>query len=276
MRIAALDVGGTRLKSALLTVASDGTVDVARRRNPQSVAGMTGDEVATSAREVVTALANGTSVDAVGIAVPGVVDGGRVTSLPGKFPGLVGMDLPHAIGDDRPGVVTNDAVAHAVGEVRAGAGRGHDRVVVMTIGTGVGVCAIEAGRPLGRGAMGGGILGGQIPIGAGEGASADPDTSGRGGTIEALVRARRIEQVGLDRYRQDLAHAIVALVHAHAPTRVVVGGGPVAAGVPVLEGIDELVAPQLWDGLTVDVVPAELGDDAALVGLAHLAAEGAT
>ena len=43
----------------------------------------------------------------------------------------------------------NDANAAAIGEWRAGAGRGVDDLVMLTLGTGLGGGVIAGGRPLG-------------------------------------------------------------------------------------------------------------------------------
>lgn len=290
--IVALDLGGTRLKAGLVRA---GTAEVLAR-DVRPSAGLDVDGTLSLLRETVHGLAP-EGASGIGLAVPGSVEGTTITSLPGKFPGIEGRDLRDALGLDVPMVVVNDAVAYAIGEARHGSGRGAGRVVVVTIGTGVGVCVIEDGLPLGAGTHGGGVLGGQIPIG-------DPgrgpvDTSGRRGTIEARCGVAALlsyaAEAGAERadpaavytaaregvagavaatetYRGWLARAIVALAHAHAPEVLVLGGGPVDPEAPWLEGLDELVGPRLWRGYAPRLRTATLGDDAALVGLGDLAA----
>jgi len=291
--IAAFDVGGTRMKGGLV---NDGRVVPLPAQPTEGLDGPTVVElVTTTVREVVRAH----RVDAVGLATPGIVDDGRVVVLPGKFPGLVGLDLAGAVARDAqvPVRLVNDAIAAGVGEATAGAGAGHHRVVVMTIGTGVGVAVVEEGQPVGDGPWGGGLMGGQIPI-----ASPDEgprDTNGRRGTIEALCAAERLMDAArasgcdaadlltlLDRwtggeeaarqavasYRRSLEQALVALVHAHTSSVIVVGGGPVSTSSGwLLDGMTETVGRRLWEGQRCSVVPAALGDAAALVGLAALA-----
>jgi len=58
----------------------------------------------------------------------------------------------------------NDAAAAAVGEYACGAGRGSAGLLVVTLGTGVGVAALAGGRPF-RGADGGHPEAGHIPVG---------------------------------------------------------------------------------------------------------------
>jgi predicted NBD/HSP70 family sugar kinase len=168
----------------------------------------------------------------------------------------------------------------------------------MTVGTGIGTAVVEDGRPLTRGRVGGGVLGGQIPIAPPDPAPDAPrDTSGRTGTIEALCAARRIvdyanaaggtyaatpdvyagfrrgepaARAGIARYRGALLRGIVALAHAHAPDVIVVGGGPMVEGNPITDGLEEELESNLWSGYEADVRLAVLGDAAALAGLTRL------
>ena len=287
-RVVACDVGGTRLKTAVVDDGSVGSVATT------ATAGLDGPAVVALLLDAVRQAVDGDGLDGVGVAVPGIVDAGRVLALPGKFDGLVGTDLATLVRRTVgvPTVVVNDAVAAGIGEAVAGAGAGHGRVVVMTIGTGVGVSVAEDGRPLGSGPWGGGLLGGQIPIG-------DPDrgptdTSGRRGTIEAMCAAgrltddaagftavpdllaawRRGEAAAVDvvtSYRRSLEQALVALAQAHAPSALIVGGGPVSRDAGwLLDGMTEAVRARLWQGHELVVVPAALGDGAALAGVASL------
>lgn len=293
MTTLAFDVGGTRLKAA---VVSDGRIGPVTTRVTE---GLDADAVVALLRATGAELASGRDVDAIGIAVPGIVDDGRVVALPGKFDGLVGRDLAGEVGaaPGAPTTVVNDAIAAGVGEATSGAGAGHRRVVTMTIGTGVGTAAVEDGVPLGSGPWGGGLMGGQIPISDDE--HGPTDTNGRRGTIEARCAAVRLldearaagcragdlvellarwragdsaARAAVDSYRHWLQRAVVALAQAHAPTVVVVGGGPVSTDAGwLIDGMTEEVRAGLWPGQQLVVVPAALGDAAALVGVAALA-----
>lgn len=228
------DLGGTRLKAGLA---------------PQDVVAVEhGGDWAGAVRAAVQR----TGADEVALAVPGIVDRGRVVALPGKLPGLEGADLEQVLGV-RVGVLLNDALAYGIGEATAGAGAGHDRVVVVTLGTGVGVAVLQDGAPLGRGPFGGGLLGGQLPLGAGT------------ATFESACRAAALERDGLQDYRASLVRGLTALCLAHAPDCVVVGGG--GARSDLLDGVQEAVTAGLWPGQSVQVRLGRLGDAAALVGL---------
>lgn len=282
----AIDLGGTRVKAAVLADRTPGAVVVVDHGG----AGL--EEALLCVAQLVEQLAP-QGCARVAMCVPGLVDDdGRVVALPGKLDGAVGADLVGWLERHTGGraVVVNDAIAYGIGEAADEPGR----TVVMTIGTGVGTAVLEAGRPLGRGPLGGGQLSGQLPLTA----DGPRDTSGRAGTVEAWCRASRITdevraagcdvddvpsayaaaaagdplaQQGFAAYRGWLARGIAALCLAHAPDTVIVGGGPVRPDGLLLDGLAELVDPLLWSGQEVVVRAARHGDAAALVGLAVLA-----
>lgn len=290
MTVLAFDLGGTRLKTAAFDGATPDAVDA------RDVSGSIDDVLAALEAAGREAL-GGRVPTAVGLAVPGLVHDGVVVSLPGKHPGIEGCDLvgflTRAFG--ARAVVLNDAIAYGIGEATVGAGRGCARAVVVTLGTGVGVTVIEHGRPLGSGPLGGGLMGGFIPIADEPGGFRD--TNGGTGTIEALCRADRLvyecagvhtsvhevyaahargdeaARAGVARYRRNLARALAALASAHAPDVIVLGGGPVAPGNPILPGLADEVNAQLFGTYRVGVAAAGLGDAAALAGLGRVLVE---
>ncbi|MFT5221716.1 MAG: glucokinase [Glaciecola sp.] len=294
MRVLAFDLGGTRLKAGIV----DRAGHVLNVVEPVPVAGL---DAVTALAEVERLgrmlLAESGGVDAIGLGVPGLVTDGRVHSLPGKFPGITDLDLGADLTEwfGAPATVVNDAIAYGAGEVTAGAGRGAPRVAVITIGTGVGCAVFENGQSITEGLHGGGILGGHLPVG-------DPigprDTAGQRGSFEARCRADRIVDeareagaqvvdvpgvyaavaagdraaiAGMDAYRGWFARGLVAIIHAFTPDVIVVGGGPMVAGSPVLDGVADRVRELVWPDLSVDVRRAEGGDDASLIGVAWLA-----
>lgn len=264
MTTLAVDLGGTRLKAAVLL---DGGVS---------------DDVTVVAHEgrwlaALRSTVQAAGADEVALCVPGIVDRGRVVALPGKLAGIEGVDLVEALGVRMP-VLVNDAIAYGIGEATCGAGRGFSRVVVVTLGTGVGVAVLESGAPLGSGPFGGGLLGGQLLLGA----DATIETRCRASAVvasvpgsadaeEAYTRLAAADPAavqGFSKYRADLVRALTALTLAHAPDCVVVGGG--AAQPRLLDGVGAGVRAGLWPGQSVVVRLAEIGDAAALHGLASL------
>lgn len=306
-RALAFDLGGTRLKAGVVEA---GTGEVLHEAEPVETPS-TWAEAMVQVEAVAAGLRRaGDGGASVGLALPGVIDGGRLVSLPGKLDGAEGADVAGWLAGAVAGpggqvVVVNDAIAAGVGEATVGAGSGARRTVVVTLGTGVGVCVVEDGRPLGGGPFGGGILGGQLPVGDAEPGLAEAagwlDTAGRTGTIEARCRAQALvaqaelrggewtdarsvacaaaagDMRALDAiagYCADVARGLAALAHAHAPERIVVGGGVAGAGSLVLRGLEAAVNDHLAFGLRVGVLGAVLGSGAALSGLGVLLGEG--
>ena len=101
---------------------------------------------------------------AVGFGVPGPLDlrgrGRRMVNLPfDDFPLRDHMAERFGL----PIGLDNDANAAAIGEWRAGAGRGVDDLVMLTLGTGLGGGVISGGRPF-RGLRGAGVELGHVVI----------------------------------------------------------------------------------------------------------------
>lgn len=276
MTVVAVDLGGTRLKAQRVS-----------EQEPVPTEVFTLEHAGDWRNGIAKVRAEFHDLEQMALCVPGVVEDRRVVALPGKLPGIEGVDLAEEF--DVPLLVTNDAIAYGVGEALHGAGRGHDRVLSVTLGTGVGVAVVEDGIPLGRGPLGGGILGGQIPLPVGAGTAVD--TSGRPNTFEAHCRAASLlaavqaagdlseaydllarrdpdAERAFARFRARLIEGLTALALAHAPSAIVVGGGAAQPG--LLDGVESALSAGLWPGQQVAVKPAELGDAAALAGLGSL------
>ncbi|ALX66137.1 ROK family protein [Microbacterium sp. XT11] len=157
-----IDFGGTEIK---LAVIADGRV-IASESIP--VAGTTDDLAAAAVAARTLVDSTGRAADAVGIAVPGVVDPstGRMLHANAKYDHLRDRDLSswsHA----QFGVtaaVENDARAALVGETSSGCASGERDAVLVTLGTGIGTAAMMDGVAL-RGRTGhAGILGGHVTV----------------------------------------------------------------------------------------------------------------
>jgi glucokinase len=145
-----VDVGGTTVAAGV--VDEQGSVlATAQRDTPFDDPRRTEDVIV----EVVSELAAAHDVEAVGVGAAGFVDAERSTVL--FAPNLAWRDEPLRAGIEGrcglPVVIENDANAAAWGEVRFGAGRGEDFVVVLTVGTGIGGGIVLGGRLL-RGRFG--------------------------------------------------------------------------------------------------------------------------
>ena len=287
LRAIGVDVGGTKVLAAVVT--PDGEIeDRVERPTPVSSA----EQLLAELDGSVEALRRRREVAALGFGIPSLIDrrGGRVLAS-------VNLPLSHLDFRDRmakrhglPVEIDNDANAAAIGEWRAGAARGSDNVVMLTLGTGVGGGLILDGRPY-RGATGAGAELGHVVVDV-DGA---PCPCGGHGHLEAVASGRAADGVaqrlygpGSDAYdlvrraRGGESEAVAAVakighylgaavggfVNAFEPELVVIGGGFGRAEdlllAPVREAAASEALPELRDRLRI--VPAELGADAGVVG----------
>lgn len=147
-----IDVGGTKAAAGL--VGDDLEVLATTKRPTHGVDTDGLLDLLVEEVEELRAAADG-EVVAVGLGIPGLLDrDGRVwkaPNLPLEPGAALGAELARRTG--LPVASDNDANCAAIAEHAAGAGRGHDDLVLLTVGTGVGGGVVVAGEPL-RGAHG--------------------------------------------------------------------------------------------------------------------------
>jgi glucokinase len=302
-----IDVGGTKI--AALRVTPDGEI-VARETIPTPA-----DDMAATLRAMVEAgrAVVDASTRAVGVGAAGLVESARGVLT--FSPNLVWRDVE--IGEfvhqglGLPTLTDNDANVAAWGEYRFGAGRGHDHMLLVTVGTGIGGGIVTGGR-LFRGAHGfaaeighiivepGGPLCGcgnrgcweQVASGhaisrAGRDAArqyphsainriagGDPAMVGGPVVTRAALEGDEIARGILAEVGRRLGEGIAGLANVLDPGVVVVGGGAIEAG-------DLLLSPARTSFLAsveapdsrpiVPILAAALGNDAGAVGAASLA-----
>lgn len=146
--IVAFDIGGSRIRAG--RSAAPGAVDLLGAwPNPR-------DDFAALAAVMAGAIAQaGPGVRGAALSLAGVVDPATGRAKVANIPCLDGRDVAGELGAalDLPVVVANDADCFALAEARTGAGRGHDNVFGVILGTGVGGGLAIGGR-LVRGAGG--------------------------------------------------------------------------------------------------------------------------
>ncbi|MDK2889693.1 MAG: glucokinase [Methanoculleus sp.] len=148
--VIAVDLGGTNLRAALAD--SDATL-LAHDAVPTPTAGPSGEVItaAIAARvEALLASPQGREAAAIGVASAGPLDLGRgwVVGSPNiAFP-VVEIVEPLRERFGLPVALINDARAGVLGERWAGAARGSDNVVYVTLSTGIGGGAVVNGRLL--------------------------------------------------------------------------------------------------------------------------------
>lgn len=274
-----LDMGGTAVRAGL--VHPDGTVR-AFARHPLPAGG---DARRTALVDLARRYAD--EVRAVGLAVAGLVEGGRLVMSANV--GIGGVDLRRELADatGRPVEVVNDAQAAAVAEVRTGSTPRAGLVLVVTVGTGIGGALVLDGA-LVRGRGFAGEIGhtvvdrGGLPCGCGAAGCWEGLASGT-----ALARAAREVLTGRDRSVDALVHraaagepeafaAVLACAEAFAegldsvcavlaPDHVVLGGGVFARGGLVADLYRSVAAGRRWVRGAV-LSAATRGDHGGLVG----------
>ena len=146
-----IDIGGTKVLGIALSRA-DEIVAEARVATPKGTRNIVGSHVAAAVAQVIADLDR--TLDAptpvpVGVGAPGMVDRqGRLCFAP-NLPQAQGVDWNELIGDQLPGrtvLIENDANFAVLAEHRIGAARGHDHVVMVTLGTGIGGGLLLDGR----------------------------------------------------------------------------------------------------------------------------------
>lgn len=155
--VAALDVGGTSIKSGV--VRGDTGDDPVVELGPTLPTLAQSDAATTLARlaEMVDAALT-LDGDSIGLAIaicgPFDLDAGesRMRGV-AKFEDIYGIDLRAVLRErtrigERPIRFARDAESAGTGEALAGAGRGIDRVLTITLGTGMGTCVTDHAWPV--------------------------------------------------------------------------------------------------------------------------------
>jgi glucokinase len=237
----------------------------------------------------IASVASGLPLHAVGIGASGPVDRLGLIRNPHTLPAY--SDIPIAdIVSDHLGVacaIDNDAVTAAIAEHVLGAGRKSDALLVLTLGTGVGVAMVSHGRPV-RAADGSHPEAGHLAV---NGPPA-PCYCGLPTCWEQLASRTALDQLTGNTTAEVASNAragdtaAAAVFHAYGqrvgaglgtlltlvkPDRVVVGGG--AAQYLDLTGPGIRHSLHRTPGFTsaLELRAAELGDLAGAVGAALLA-----
>jgi glucokinase len=303
----AADLGGTHLRGALV----DRCGVIHTQSKQQTPKGSSPECVVQALTDVANECQHRLGIEtlyAASILVPGTLDSAYeiVTEAP-NLPSLKHFGFKSALESmfRVPVLLENDANAAAVGEMWLGAARGARNVVCLTLGTGVGGGIILDGK-LWRGSYGSaGELGhtsldpfngpqckcgnrGCLEVYASATAivrmtremlSSYPDTilTGECLTAAKVYDAGKLgDRLALEIFKTVGAYLgvrIANLINTLGPEVVVIGGG-VANGWSLFEDtMREEVLNRAFPSLAtgVQIKPAELGDNAGLLGAAHLA-----
>lgn len=289
-RIAAVDIGGTKIKGCIFTggeAAQAGEID--------SEAKQGANHLLERAAELLERLA---PFDAVGISTAGQVDPktGSIRYANDNIPGYTGTDV-RSYFEKRfscPAAVMNDVYAAALGEGAKGAAQGESDYLCITFGTGIGGGVVLDGcLYYGAGASAGVMLGGIIThpeaVRPGEPFSG---TFERYASNTALMAAayridpalpsgrdifRRLEEPpmkqAVDHWLDEVAAGVCTLIHAYNVPCVILGGG-VMEQPYAINGACTRIKERIIPGFSgVRVTGAKLGNLAGLYGAASMAAQ---
>jgi glucokinase len=291
-----VDLGGTKILAGV--VARDGNI-VRRHERPTP---QDSQEHLLAELEAAVAELLDESIGAVGFGVPSPIDQAR-----GVVVRCVNVPLENAPLRDRMherfGVsvgLDNDANAAAIGEWRAGAGRGEGDLVMLTLGTGVGGGVISGAVPF-RGRNGAGAELGHVVL-VHDGRPCQGACTGRG-HLETYVSGTAVTAEARERFGPSAdAHRVVRLanegdakakellaevggylgsgigsfVNVFGPQLVILGGGfGVAAFDHLREPAAEVMRREALEPMRsgVRLAKAELGTAAGLIGAAFVGFE---
>jgi len=301
-----IDVGGTTIKAALVDAAAP-SILLARAVAPSPEPGPDAGAAVLAAAVGLVGELRRQAADlglpapaAIGIAVPGIIDepaGVAVfASAFGWSDEPVRDELSRRTG--LPVAFGHDVRSAGLAEWRIGAGRGSENVLVVALGTGIGSAVVVDGRLLTAGGYAGQL--GHIVV--------RPDGPlcgcGQRGCVGMLASARAIHQryaaasgravTEVDGAREvaalvaagdpvalgvwadaiaDLVDMLVAVITVLGPRRLVLAGGPSDAGELLVAPVRDRLAAALTFQRRPEVVVAELGSDAGVLGSALAAAD---
>jgi glucokinase len=308
MVVLGIDIGGAQIKAGMV----DETGAILASRTVSTPPDLEG--FVPSLHDAIRWLLEATSSPAgVGVGCKGIInpDSTLIEILPGALHYLEGLRISDLVGlpTEVPVFADNDARVALAGEMVWGAAKGHDNVIMLTLGMGVGGAVIANGHLL-RGHAG--VAGhlGHLTV--------DPNgplcACGNRGCLETVFSARAIEgeawsavhrgchstltrlfreqpqlatcrtifqaasegdqlsQAIISKAIHGLAAAIAGLLHVFDPEVVILGGQVVDAGSELLTPLRE----EVWDrsrrllGREVPLLEQEVSDKSGIVGAAGL------
>jgi glucokinase len=242
-----------------------------------------------------------------GMGAPGIVDSTKGIAHAAVNMGWSNLDFSTEMTQrlGAPAFVDNDVRVYAFGELVAGAGKGHQNIVCVTLGTGIAACSIVDGKvvtgskfyagEIGHDAVPGekfvckcGKTGCLETIASANGIArltTEAISNGRESllkSIEGPIRSLDVfhaaeagDQVALEVFSyvgKTLATKLVTVAYLLNPEVIIIGGGAAAAGEILLQPIRKVFDEQYHSSYPTPIITTgKLGDSAGLFGAAHFA-----
>jgi polyphosphate glucokinase len=248
-RAIGVDVGGSGIKAAVVDV-DEGRL-VSTRHRVATPSPSTPERVSASIARIIRSLVKETALEEavpVGVGLPGVAIEGMLRTAANIDPAWVDYPIAERMSRTlkRPVSIVNDADAAGIAEMRFGIGRGRRGVVIfLTLGTGVGSGVFVDGTLVPNTEFG------QMEI------------RGRPAERRSAAAARRLRGLSWKAWAADLDEHLERIEDMMWPTLFIIGGG-------VSKNGDKFI-PRLTR--RTPVLPAELRNDAGIIGAAIVAAE---
>ncbi|MFD7507574.1 polyphosphate--glucose phosphotransferase [Streptomyces sp. NPDC059850] len=187
----------------------------------------------------------------VGVTFPGVVTDGTTRTAANVDKSWIGTDLAGVLGErlGAPVTVLNDADAAGVAEMTFGAGRGRrGTVIVLTLGTGIGSAVFTGGRLVPNTELG------------------HLELDGHEAEKRASTKVREDHDLSWPHWAHRVQAYLAHLEMLFSPELFVIGGGVSRKAHKFLP---------LIEGVRAEIVPAQLQNNAGIVGAAMAAADAA-
>ncbi|EWT01703.1 polyphosphate glucokinase [Intrasporangium oryzae NRRL B-24470] len=241
-----IDIGGSGIKGAPVDLKRGELAGERLRIDTPKPA--TPDAVAAVVDEIVDYFADVTDDSPIGVTVPAVVIRGTVLSAANIDPAWVNTDAEALIKEHtgRSVTVLNDADAAGLAELYYGAAKGVQGLVILTtLGTGIGSAIIHEGRLVPNSELG------------------HLEMDGHDAEDIAASSRKDIENLSWEEYIERLQRYYSMLERLFSPDLIIVGGG-------ISKDSDDFL-PHLR--LRAPIVPAQLRNQAGIIGAAHLAVD---
>lgn len=287
MRILAFDIGGTFIKYGII----DENFKLSEKHKVPTEA-MRGGQVVI--KKIISIIESFDNIDRVAISTAGQIDSenGIVVHSTDNIPYYTGMMVKKIV-ENKTGIPTfveNDVNAAAIGEAKFGAAKGHNDFICITYGTGVGGTlflngSIYKGSNSSAGEIGHMIVhaGGKSCTCGGEGcyecySSAKAlVTAVNKVTKEPLDAFQIFEKENfekpeirseIDKWIDEIIIGLINIIYTFNPPLIVLGGGIMNENY-IIDLIDRKIYNQLMENYRdVKIVRAQMGNDAALFGVA--------
>ncbi|MDT3397377.1 ROK family protein [Streptomyces sp. B1866] len=243
-RVLGVDIGGSGIKGAPVDL--DLGEPAEERHKVLTPHPAVPDAVADSVKEVADHF--GWSGRPVGVTFPGVVTHGTTRTAANVDKSWIGVDAAALLGERlaAPVTVLNDADAAGIAEMTLGAGRGRTgTVLVLTFGTGIGSALFTEGRLVANTELG------------------HLELHGHEAEKRASSKAREDHDLSWHDWAGRVGTYLAHLEMLFSPELFVIGGGVSRKAdrfLPLIKGVD------------AEIVPAQLLNNAGIVGAAMAAA----